>query len=58
MICPCKDCPQKGCGSYHDKCESYQLWLADKHEKDQIKRKQQMEDLLFIHNRKPKKWYE
>lgn len=20
---PCKDCPAKGCGSYHDECEKY-----------------------------------
>ena len=20
---PCKDCPRKGCGSYHGKCQSY-----------------------------------
>lgn len=22
--CPCKDCENKGCGSYHDECEPYQ----------------------------------
>lgn len=22
--CPCKDCPRKGCGTYHDQCEQYQ----------------------------------
>lgn len=21
---PCKDCPKKGCGSYHDVCQNYQ----------------------------------
>ena len=23
---PCKDCPEKGCGSKHDTCERYQEW--------------------------------
>jgi hypothetical protein len=23
MICPCKDCENKGCGSYHSQCERY-----------------------------------
>jgi hypothetical protein len=23
---PCKDCPDKGCGSYHDKCSEYLEW--------------------------------
>lgn len=27
MICPCKGCEKKGCGSLHDSCEAYQAWL-------------------------------
>lgn len=23
MLSPCKDCPKKGCGSYHSECEQY-----------------------------------
>jgi len=23
VICPCKDCPDKGCGAYHCECEKY-----------------------------------
>lgn len=26
MICPCKNCEKKGCGSYHDQCNEYQVW--------------------------------
>ena len=26
MICPCKSCPAKGCGKYHDKCAEYKGW--------------------------------
>lgn len=29
MICPCKECPNKGCGSYHDKCRAYQDFVAE-----------------------------
>lgn len=30
MICPCKDCSNKGCGSYHDKCQAYQDFVAER----------------------------
>lgn len=30
MIRPCKDCPNKGCGSYHDKCQAYQDFVAER----------------------------
>ena len=23
MLCPCKDCEKKGCGTYHSQCEKY-----------------------------------
>ena len=23
MICPCKDCEKKGCGTYHSQCKPY-----------------------------------
>ena len=29
MICPCKDCERKGCGSYHDQCEDYQNFVRE-----------------------------
>lgn len=28
--CPCKFCANKGCGAYHDKCENYQQFRAEK----------------------------
>ena len=34
MTIPCKDCPDKGCGSRHDTCESYQAW---RRENDKVK---------------------
>ena len=24
--CPCRNCPDKGCGAYHNKCEKYVGW--------------------------------
>lgn len=34
---PCRNCPRKGCGPYHDKCEQYQEYVRkckDKQNKD------------------------
>ena len=28
-VCPCKDCPNKGCGVYHSKCEKYLKFLSE-----------------------------
>lgn len=28
--CPCKDCEKKGCGAYHELCEKYQAFRAEK----------------------------
>lgn len=25
--CPCKECPDKGCGAYHCKCEKYLAYV-------------------------------
>lgn len=30
--CPCKDCDNKGCGSYHEKCERYLQYRKKKDE--------------------------
>lgn len=27
----CRDCPNRGCGAYHDKCEKYQAEVANNH---------------------------
>lgn len=35
MICPCKTCDRKGCGSYHDSCEPYKEWAAANKEKNE-----------------------
>jgi len=33
MHAPCRDCPKKGCGSYHDKCPEY---IEYRKERDKI----------------------
>ena len=29
---PCKDCPKKGCGPYHDECPEYQEFRKERDE--------------------------
>ncbi len=31
---PCKYCPKKGCGSYHDICKEYQEYRAEREEEN------------------------
>ena len=28
--CPCKDYEKKGCGAYHEECEAYKAFRAEK----------------------------
>ena len=30
MVNPCKNCENKGCGTFHDECEPYQNYLQEK----------------------------
>lgn len=30
MTSPCKTCENRGCGSYHDECEKYREYRAEK----------------------------
>ena len=30
MWVPCRDCPMQGCGSFHDKCEQYLEYKAER----------------------------
>lgn len=39
MICPCKDCENKGCGVYHSKCEKYLKWVEYKRAANKAQRK-------------------
>ena len=43
IVCPCKDCENKGCGPYHDKCEAYQKWVQENKEQ---KQKQKRDDVI------------
>lgn len=37
MICPCKTCPDQGCGEKHDKCDPYVRWAAWRSKVNQIR---------------------
>lgn len=39
---PCKDCENKGCGSYHDRCEKYQEY------KQKIEKAREKRELEYI----------
>lgn len=28
-ICPCRTCPEKGCGDKHETCEPYKEWAEE-----------------------------
>lgn len=36
--CPCRDCPDKGCGAYHGQCEKYQKWRSLLDERNKAER--------------------
>ena len=36
--CPCRHCPDKGCGSYHDICPEYLAWRKKVDEKNEVER--------------------
>lgn len=48
MICPCKECPDKGCGSYHDQCGKYQEWMSEQ----RIIKEKKKNDSIYNHFRK------
>ena len=33
MANPCRNCPDKGCGAYHDICPEYNKWKREEEEK-------------------------
>lgn len=55
MVAPCKDCDKKGCGSYHDKCETYQRFLKIRNEEKEQVAKAKKE--LYPLTKKSKKLY-
>ena len=40
MNTPCEKCENRGCGSYHDKCDRYQRFLQDNNLVKENRRKQ------------------
>lgn len=49
--CPCRKCPDKGCGSYHDICPKYQPWKAE-NEANNIKRNEEYDAQFTNHPNK------
>lgn len=41
---PCKDCPNRGCGSYHDKCREYQEYKREREKIAKAKRRESFAD--------------
>lgn len=37
--CPCRDCPGKGCGAYHNQCPDYLKWRKELDERNEAERK-------------------
>ncbi len=48
MICPCKDCENKGCGVYHSQCEKY----LEYRESLEMARKKEKEEKMFFERRR------
>jgi hypothetical protein len=52
-VCPCKGCPDAGCGEYHSICEKYLLW---KKEHDEMMAKKEEPGLTINEANKRKYW--
>ena len=47
ITAPCYECPQKGCGVYHDFCEKYQAYRNSLHDrKSTIRKNKHMHHIL------------
>ena len=36
--CPCRNCPDKGCGAYHNQCVKYSEWRKKLDERNEAER--------------------
>lgn len=56
----CRDCPDRGCGAYHDKCEKYQAEAANNRETNATRiiesEKDSMRFLYRANKKLMKKW--
>lgn len=55
MICPCKDCVNKGCGIYHSKCKPYLDYVEWKKQVNENERKAKQFS-YNIKNKRRNKW--
>lgn len=53
-IVPCKDCENKGCGAYHDKCEKYLQFIKSNEETKKRQHKYNIKITSQLKDHKPK----
>lgn len=47
-IAPCKDCPRKGCGAYHDECPDYQAFRKERDKfNDELHEKKKSDEIVI-----------
>lgn len=45
---PCKDCPRKGCGAYHDECPDYQEFRKERDKlNDELHEKKKSDEIII-----------
>ena len=54
--CPCKDCPKKGCGAYHEECEAYQAFRAEKLKEYEERLKKYPTNYKFYKKNRRQRW--
>lgn len=47
MNCPCKNCENKGCGSYHDICKQYLTWSAERTKHRELEQQNKRDEFYF-----------
>ena len=52
-VCPCKECPDAGCGERHGECDKYQQW---KKERDEMMAKREPAGFTINEANKRKYW--
>ena len=50
---PCKDCPRKGCGAFHEQCGSYLEW---KRTQERAKAEERQNDVINSHVKWGRLW--
>ena len=54
--CPCKTCPDKGCGIYHDSCPKYTEWRSMVDAKNKAERQRHQNNDTMSDAKKKASW--